>query len=133
MKLVEFEALAPRCIVCDAKMRRIINQTTQNSFGINSPAVKAKHYNINMLCTRDEKCFGYMSNPVSIYDAIELRKFYIGFPKIQIFAVVPEYTQVMTNGNIMKTIYIPFESWLRAKGQTYEKLEKLLLLADGTK
>ena len=134
MKITEFERLAPKCIVCNFPMKR-----TQNNAIIdpaNSPLgyanmAGAKYYNINMQCSRNERCFGYMSNAVSIHDPLEVNRFYIGFPRIQIFAVIPEYTQVMSDGHIMKIMYIPFESWLRAKGQTLEKIEKLLLLADG--
>jgi len=61
---------------------------------------------------------------------IVIDKFYISFPKIQLFAVVGEYTQVMANGAIMKLPYIPFDTWLRAKGQVHEKIDKLLVLAN---
>src|SRR5271155_3734545 len=118
MKVPEFVALAPSCIVCGAKMKRSTNDAPSPKSKGREPRRSEwfKYYHINMQCTRAEKCFGYMSNAVSIHDPIEVKKFYIGFPKIQIFSVVPEYTQVMANGSIMKIVYIPFESWLRAKG-----------------
>ena len=124
---MEFETLAPRCIVCDAPMKRIMYETTN----LESRVVKAKYYSINMQCTRDERCFGYTSNAVSIYDLIVVKRFYIGFPKIQLFAEANEYTQVSANGSVMKLQYIPFETFIKAKGQVYEKIEKLLVLVDG--
>lgn len=134
MKLVEFESLCPNCIVCGKKMKRVINKA------IIEPDVRAsytkavmdkKYYNVNMICSRAEKCFGYLSNAVSIRDPIEVNRFYMSFPKVQVFSIVGEYTQIMANSQVSKITYVPFESWINAKGQILEKIEKLLLLMDG--
>lgn len=127
MKLNEFKVLASYCIVCGSKTK----YSTNKAYVDDKPFSRENYYFINIQCTRAERCFGYMSNVVSTHDPIEVKKFYMSFPKIQIFSVVDEFTQVMANGQTMKLPYIPFESWLRAKGQILEKIEKLLLLADG--
>ena len=137
MKLVEFEALCPNCIVCGKKMKRVINKAITGR-DVRTSHTKAvldkKYYNVNMICARAEKCFGYLSNAVSIHDSIEVSRFYMSFPKVQVFSIVGEYTQIMANGQVNKITYVPFESWINAKGQILEKIEKLLLLLDsGTK
>lgn len=126
MKLVEFVAIAPRCIVCNSIMTRTI---TAASTPATNPS-KKKYYNVNMQCSRAEQCFGYMSNAVSIHDPIVVKKFYIGFPRVQLFVVVDEFTQIQANGAITKTQYIPLDTWVKAKGQVLEKIQKLLPLVD---
>lgn len=137
MKLSQFESLAPSCIVCDSKMKRSIVpepvnkpsfSKTKSSF---SSASNEKYYSVGMCCTRNDACFGYVSNVVSRHDPIEVRSFYFSFPGITVYSVVGEHTHIMSGRNSMMVSYIPFDIWLKSKGQIRERLDKYLLLADG--
>lgn len=130
MKVDEFIALSPNCIVCGSEMKCKEVKTIGRSI-YTSDLFYKDYYNIHIICSRNEKCFGYLSNEVSTYDVIELREFYLSFPDIVMFSSVDNFTRLIVNNHNMIIAYIPFKSWISSKGRIKEKIYKLLPLVNG--